>query len=418
MKYKIKDIIELLLVIMMILDCNTIYTRMVLSRIDLSYFFYFIVIIIFLLSLFQAKKTNYKISRKVFKVVILLFIIFGIFLVLNVRIRVTEYIFKYLIFFPFILFYMLQSKENINSIINKYIKCVLVLSIFSLFFYVVGSLMHIIPSTYVPIRWGVIENATSYFKIHFDTQFQSIGNWRIVRNSSIFCEAPMFAFILATAFLLELLYGDDKSKKRNLIILLLVEITTFSVTGAITLVITLIMHYALINIHKKSVSFLKLLKILIFPVVIVISVIIINIYINNKIKNHYNSYFVRIDDYKAEFKAWSDKKILGNGYRDDRLTLSYMDPYRKENIGQSNSIGTIFSEGGLYFALIYYFPLVLLIIKSMIKKSYESLIFCISLVLLLSNTLVPYNYITIFLIAIIYNYNVKEREAINVEKKT
>jgi len=97
----------------------------------------------------------------------------------------------------------------------------------------------------------------SYFNLHFDTQKMGIGGFTLIRNSGIFCEAPMYAIILLVTFMFQLFIDEIEFSKRNFYILVVTIITTVTTTGIICTSLMLFLAF----VYKKfEVKILKQIK--------------------------------------------------------------------------------------------------------------------------------------------------------------
>ena len=127
-----------------------------------------------------------------------------------------------------------------------------------------------------------------------------------------------------------------------------------------------------------------------------------------------------MDDYKAGYLSWKESPIMGNGYGNVEALEQHMSAFRYYNMGQSNSILKVLSEGGIYFLLFYFIPWGGCIIYSLKKRERNITIVAISMFVLFFVTIFPYNFMTINFVAMAWFYifkNNKKRSTKLYDKK-
>ncbi|MBQ9659591.1 MAG: hypothetical protein IJV31_12730 [Clostridia bacterium] len=404
--------LEYIIAFIIILNTNSVFAN--LTKIDL----HLNVVLIFILSIYFLRKiikrdikTTYlnikgEISKyyKIFSIYILYLVFFLIF---N-RNEFKRFISVFMIIFP-LLTYIFINNGGVK-IFRKIINIMFVLATISLIFYLLVSIFRIIkPTNYVEIEWGGIHNINSFCNIYFETQrFDGLG-LHIQRNTGIFVEAPMYSLCLCIAVALE----EFIVKRRKIIIniiLILTIITTFSTTGIITISYIYILKIVNKFITKKYINKRKKF-IMIFITIILI--IIAGIYFIQRIQTSSGS--IRLDDYKASFKAWKDAPLFGNGYQDTDSIKKYMSPFRYYNMGLSNSIMVLLAQCGIYFSILYIYPFIETIKNLTKKKEYDIIFFETTIILLFITTIFMYKPIMISILAFLYSYIIntnilKERE--------
>ena len=112
------------------------------------------------------------------------------------------------------------------KILCVFSKLVLGLAIMSLLFWLLGQILHIIPVTgTVHYIWGSPRAVVGFFGLHFFAQEIGLLGHVFYRNTGIFTEAPMFAFVLSVAFL-NTIFLEKKTKPIKLLILFITICTT------------------------------------------------------------------------------------------------------------------------------------------------------------------------------------------------
>lgn len=328
----------------MIINCNSIFSTSVFaSRINnillLLAFFEVLLIIVFK----QTKNRNWG------KYVVITLTLAGylmMYIILQQRVFTPltsiKMLFTFLIFFS--LAYLAYKTDKSPFLLYAYVNLITIISIISLFFWVLGSNLHLIrPNGIYLTKWAqpTFQSVSSYYGLYFETQ--TMGNmWR---NSAIFAEAPIASlnFSLALAILI-LLLKKDKYYKWKIIILTFGVISTLSSTGYIFLVL-LVLGKILTENDKKKYVF----KIII-PVILIVGIVIMNYFFSQKMMS--SSGISRGQDYMNAFKAWKRYPILGVGLNmanslspEDRLFIG--------KFGYSNSFGKILGETGIYVTVLY-----------------------------------------------------------------
>ena len=79
---------------------------------------------------------------------------------------------------------------------------------------------------------------------------------------------------------------------------------------------------------------------------------------------------IRYDDYVAGFLAWKDHFIFGSGLSSGiRAIESYMDTTIRSNLGYSNSFFVILAQGGIILGVLYFYPVVSVLLKRFSSNS-------------------------------------------------
>ncbi len=243
-----------------------------------------------------------------------------------------------------------EHKQKLYEVMEQII---IVISIVSLSFWLVGSILGIIqPSGVEYTIWSSTDGSevpiNTYYHLYFETQYQRFFDTMFVRNSAIFTEAPMSSFMFCFAFLVELF----KKKQYNLkvCILLLVSIVTcISTTGYVVAIIAIFMKYIITNSGKNTVS--SVIKLTIAPLVLIAIVLVMEYVLESKLQTTSGS--LRMDDFVAGFKAWMLHPIMGNGYGNSNSYVYMMSTFRIDRKGFSNSLMQILAYGGVYLLAPY-----------------------------------------------------------------
>lgn len=394
---KIYDFNEYLIAFVLILNCRSIWTSLLSTRSEATKVSFLLLVCATFMCILTVKETKIYRFKKGITLAICFLIYMLLFLFLNTY-NHEDLIINIIVVFILILYYSIcNANKNLPNILLKYEKLVLLIAILSMFFWIFGSQLHIInPSNIVYSNWsgtGLDTPIKSYYGIYFETQgiiFDSVG--LISRNSAVFVEAPMCSLHFSIALLIEL-FLVKKISKVKVLILILANITTFSSTGVILIVISLGTKF-IINNPKSKV--LYIIKVLFIPLCILFISGISYILLIDKLGT--NSGSIRIDDFKVGFKAWKENIFFGAGFNNYEFIKSFMESWRSYNTGFSNSPMIILSDGGIYIGLLYICSFALGIIKSFKRNEINKVTFIAMIIYLFTITIFPYQYLLYFML--------------------
>lgn len=324
-----------------------------------------------------------------------------------------RFVYSFLFLLPlFFVIFSCFNKNQFYEFLNIIKNLIVFLSVVSLFFYLFGSLLGIIKENCIIYStWSSNPSYNGYYFLHFNTQKESIYNILFIRNSGIFNEAPMFSLVLTIGLGIELFLNNEKTRFKRIFIFILTIFTTLSTTG---IVISMLMVLSSFIIIKSNKSYKQFLKIILIPILLVFAYNFASYLLNNKIGGH--SYNIRIDDFKAAYKAWCDNPIFGVGLSNKNKLLQYISSFRKYNTGFSNSILTLLAEGGIYLFLIYFIPYVR-ILFSTFKNNKKLNLFLLFYLLLFISTIFTYTPFALLFLAMFLNYiNDVKKKAIEMKE--
>lgn len=393
------DLFEYLFVIVLILECNTNY---IVIKETMSFTRKLILILLGLSVLGQLLfgKISFKTLKHAFNhsIALLLFLLVLIFLNhYNVPVEIT------LSFAAILLcFNHFANQNSIKEILKKYVNIIFLLAIISLFLWLFGSILNVIEASgYVSSTWfnsRAFVMIKNYHYLYFETQTINLLNFpKIIRNSSVFAEAPMASLNFTLAVLFELFINNDISWTKVIIIVIAV-CTTFSVTGIIVCFVSLIVFF-LLDDNKKAAF--RVFRFLIIPVVILVAINEGSQMVINKLTSTSGS--IRLDDFSIGMKVWKSHLLLGCGIGNMDRIRSYMGSWRGVNQGFSNSPTLILAQGGIVLFSLYLIPIVKGIIEC--RKDYRLLYFILCFIILFTFSYIPYKYLTFFLLFVISDLN-------------
>lgn len=346
-----QTIIKGLFVLLMLLEINSVFFKAV------SYNFYIselacICVVILMLT------NKIKLGSN-----ILIFFIVYMFLALLYMLNAVgsdsfvSYSVKFLIFLPVMVLYFFTDINRGIEFTKYFADMVVMLAFLSLCCYFLSYFTN--PLNYFTVDWGGIRDYGNYL-FFFDGQQQEIAGNYYARNIGIFCEAPMYAFVLSLALCAKLFFYKDM-KKQSIIILCITILTTFSMTGIAVMVGLLLLRYYIGDLRlernedvyrRRRKSSLK--RVLSIIGLIAVVIIVYNIFYFKTSTGM--SYMIRLDDYSAAFKAWLSNPIWGVGYNNFEAIRTNMADWRLSwytNQGFSNAISHILATMGAFGVLTY-----------------------------------------------------------------
>ena len=276
----LNNVLEYTLALLLILCCNSMIFRSdIIDSGGFSEYYLFItisVIVCIYLALNNPLKLNSKLKRMILFLFSLSLVIFVIQAVIVSMAVATEYFFRFILVFLSLVLYEAVNvyKGTQYVILGKYVKIVTILSLISFILWVFGSLLNILPFSYVNTDWssgqlGLFLPVKSYFNLMFESQgYATIFGLQLIRNCGIFPEAPMYGFVLVIALALNEFYVKDNSKL-VFVILLVTIFSTTSYTAIACAVIVLLMKM-IVYLKEIRSNILKLLWLILIVFCIVI----------------------------------------------------------------------------------------------------------------------------------------------------
>lgn len=308
-----------------------------------------------------------------------------VFSIINKPSSIAHYFLNQILIVVLMTFYF--SSNNLrNNFLRIYRNIMFVISAFSIFFYIFGSLLAIVlPCGYVSAQWGIMDQYKNYFYLYNEAQATWFFGKSILRNISIFAEGPMFSYCICFALWYELFVG--RFSKIRFAVFVLAIATAFSVTGYIFLGILLFIKYLEYS-HKigtrmtiKRLSFLLIL----------LGFFIAGVYLFfDKLDSV--SGISRTSQYLNALRIWSRNPMIGVGYR------------MSEGGGFASGILLVLAECGVLGSLVYFIPLLGTVIKSILRRDYYYAGLAVGFVCILTLTVTPYKIITLCMITFLQMY--------------
>lgn len=354
------NVAEYLLVIFIILNGSSMYSAMQIGGITSNAFFIkcSALMALAIIALYCFKRTKFHV-RSSNLTIILLFVVHNLFYILITHYNVTKYLANYMfVLYAFVaLCIVLRNTGNYYRIIEKYCNVTIVIALLSLFFYVFGTTLHLLPgnSTISYTKMNIWFTCKTYYGLYFEAQTQNLFGMTFIRNCGIFMEAPGFAFPLSMALIYEL-FKQHKPRKWVCIVLVVAGLTSISTKVIITTAIIFILRYLSNSGDKKSI--VKIIKILVAPVIILVGGTVIYIILMSKVEENASSFLGRMDSLQACIKVWLDHPLFGSGFRNDDSIREYYTYIVSNYNGITAGLFCVLAQGGIWIMLQYVYALI------------------------------------------------------------
>lgn len=399
MKIKITSIIksvEYLFAIFLILSLNSVYfcASNGVYRNIITILLLFFTIILNIYGLLRMKQLNEFVNKLVI-FVLLFFIYIGIMYMYNVHMGYAISSYQLLILFVFpifllpVIYYQKQEKYRLLLVIRDIIFIIAMLSLVGWILKIIG----IHTNTSLFVNWGSNYEVKGYFGISYFAQgIVKFFGMMVQRNTGIFVEAPMFAYVLILALTISVFIDNHKSNFKKFIIIMAIFSTT-STTALIMFIMIFLVKY-IINMPTDSLK--KINKIVLFVIILIFFYIIIYYLLMNKKNDMIGSYSLRQDDIIAGIEAWKLHPLMGNGLNNIDALVNQMSTNRwlTDSTGYSSGIFYILASGGIYLLMMYIFP-----IFATINKKNICILELLNFFLLL-NIIVPISFTVIFILMV------------------
>lgn len=407
-KFSIGIFLSYVVLILCLLNCNTIYSTS--NNIDFK-LSEMTILFLFILIYVEAKFLPIELMKKWFLCFLPYFLwnIIIIFSSVTVE-KLTGYVIRFFLFIPLVaLFIMLKIQHGkLWETLIRLKNIVYIYAIISLILWVLVCIVKVIPEMgTLECGWGENYDYPLYFGLFTVRQHQNFLGFDWVRNMGIFTEGPMYNLVLLTAILIEMFIVPlEKNIKggilkgidiKKLAVLVIADITTFTTTGFILIIGIFVLKYGLMK-SKSSIE--SVIKWLVGIFVAIAAVYVMYLLFLGKADT--GSWEVRSDDIAAGIKAWSDNVFLGNGYDSMDAIEKYMSPYRFYNMGYSTGLFSILAQGGLLLFLNYAVGFYGFIKKSIRLHRYELIAFLMIYMIILVTTIFQNTFLMMLILA--YGY--------------
>ena len=333
-------------------------------------------------------------------------VIYLLFYLLVTESNPVGYLTKHVLIFVIFFFYCgsLIRNGNVEEFAKAFVNVVSVVSAVSLFFWLFGSVLGIIPGFPTPYIWAGTRTTVNYFWLYFEnrTQATEILGQTVIRNTGIYAEAPGFSGYLIMALAIALPAENEKYPLKQKVLLVATMLTTLSTKGLIAVMILIALVYMFTHPAKSPSKFIEKF---IF-VVVLVTAASIGIFLLLEDKSTTGSYIVRMDDLQAAISAWKNHVLFGSGYQETSEIIRNFGVSRSNN-GLSMGLTILLAQGGLYMIAFYALSFILALYASrrMDRTLFmRVLIFGIMIAFNLLISSFQYDATTIFIIACGYAF--------------
>lgn len=383
----ISNILTYLTAISIILDIGCVYTHMG-DSFHLQVIVRYLPIIFLTMRIFLMRYINVKKLKMAVINVSFIFIYLAIYMIISkskISITLRDIVLLCIIF----MYYVLIESDSMPKLLIAYRNVIFIIAAISIFMWLFCCILRFIPVTSIEtVYWGKAAQVQSYFMVQFESEYLYLFGQKIICNRSFFVERAFAAFAFLIGGIYELFIEKEQSKVR-LIVLFMAIITTFSMTGIITTIFTVVIYYA---IQKGNFTIYRILKWFIFPIMLSVSIILISYLLNEKISQG-RSVNIRLADIQNGIIAWKTSPIFGYGYSNaDTIDATF-------NTGYSNSISMILTRGGIWILLLYILAFFKGIYAAVKRKNLKELAFIIVFIIPLSATAIAFTDIVFYLLS-------------------
>ncbi len=393
---KLYSMLEYLLAAMLIIDCRTIWQRLYStpSWFNIATWFFLAAAVV------GCIVTRMRFNKRTFDIVTVYLCVGVMYIAGFILLRpssVSNFLKLGIAVLLMAIYLAIQrERDGVQSLLRKYADILSVVAIVTVFFWLFGALLGIIPNTgYVYTNWETVfsPKVPTWFHMFYTTQRSEMFGLDIMRNTALFTEAPMAAFHFSLALIINMFLKGGK--KWQQIALTTALLTTLSVTAYMLL---LFAYLAKFLITRSKNHIIRFIKIVIVPAVGVIAGIVAIYLISTKLESGSGS--SRMDDFRMGFELWAQNPIFGYGYKSADVA----------HVGYSNSVIPILTQGGIFFAVFYLINFGIGIYQAAIRKNINQLIFIGLFLFLFVITNVAFQHLTLFFVLCISNLNSGRRK--------
>lgn len=344
----INALLEYLFMLTVVLYGQSMWTRMNMKIVfERNTILTTIAIVLLLILIILRKKVNYR-------GVITGFIIMGLIAVYYffTLYGINLLFFRFVPLISLLCIYCLSLWESngVQSFLKKYVDIVFVLALMSLFMYLFGTILGIIPAQKVDYYWAdLYKSCTTRLHFLYEAQTENFFGVNFTRNCGIFCEAPSYAVPLLLATYYEMFVGKGESRFR-LAVLLLTIVTTFSTKAFLILGIMISLRLLKNTYMSKGGNRNKRIMIIIIPIIIFLICFMALSVLEQKEESV--SYISRMDNLRSTMLAFLEHPLFGVGAGNEDAVAAYS-PRILRRTGFSIGATLLMAEGGIYLTVLY-----------------------------------------------------------------
>ncbi len=292
------------------------------------------------------------------------------------------------------------GKDKVPGALTRYSRLVTAVALISLICWVLFSLIKIVPPTgTVDSTWYstfYTKAEPTFYHIYFEPQkIKFFGNV-LIRNCSIFTEAPMFTWHLLIALMTELFVNRKLSWLRTCI-LCAALISTFSTMGYIFglggVILRLVLALVRSRRYRSMRRSVKIIAWIIVAALVIGAAVVSLILLKEKLITYSGD--TRMEDFKAGFLGWMDNFWTGAGFGNRETIFIHRTVFSQS--GFSNGIMEVAAEGGVYLLICFVGPFIFGFINAIVRKDGGMAIFAVLVFVIASITCSQYTCLMYFL---------------------
>ena len=297
-----------------------------------------------------------------------------------------------------------ERQEGSLDLLHKLADIVTVLTALSLFFYLFGTLLDLIPGeSTVSYSWGgTVRTCPTYFHLLYESQKINFFGVTLVRNCGVFPEAPGFAIFLVLATATEVLLRE-KPRLWRCLLYTVATVTTYSAKAIVLVAAVFALKYVL---TPTDGGFARKLKGVAVPAALLGVGAVAVVLLWDKMQTV--SGFMRLDDVAACFKTWLTAPVFGTGYWNDASVIPFFAYPDRYNNGLSMGVMVVLAQGGLYLLALYVVPAVRVLFRVRGQARWMLGAFVLMMFALLFTSNIAYNFLTLLLIALYLEHGAYE----------
>lgn len=353
MKICIKRTILYLVVIAILLNATSMYRYLIGSPVYNMGFSWIIGVLCLTYVIFtkSIRLDNAIILRFLF--LLLLLLVYAFITRYNIERLLLGFIGVFISFYVFA--FSLFRNGEMKNFFQVFSNVILLVAILSLFFWLFGSVLDLLPGRkQLTYYWAEKYRTTyTYFYLYFENPTQNIVH-ATVCNLGIFTESPSYSGFLTYAMIIEMSFNKEITSRRKkrisnikIVIYIITLISTNSTKGIIAFLVALAIDYISRECKSKWHLFLRIVA-----GILVISIVAYACYtlIGNKLETR--SGITRLDDLRASVKTFLQHPLFGAGYGNIQAIIKNQKVIRG-NQGLSMGFAVLLAYGGLWLLAIY-----------------------------------------------------------------
>ena len=305
------------------------------------------------------------------------------------------------------------GKDRIVSILGRFKDIMILIATVSLVLWISSAVLHILTFTgYATIDWsrtGEMVSCPDFCNIYYETQ---PTDWYFIsaRNTAIFTESPMSGFCWSLALMTECLICGYRSRRRHMTGVIILTCAILSTLSLISYVFLLVLTVYAAVVRFLSEKHVSRIRRIIFMLCIYGMTAFVASLAWTKITKGSGS--IRFNDFEVGYNAWLAHPLFGGGWENLDYLRSFMPEWRYGiDTGFSNSPMEILAQGGLWIGSAYISAFTVPFVRALRRRDNRMIIIIILWMFLFTFTVVPYQYITFFMLTALCSGSIDSKEA-------